>query len=501
MQKGGSSIAKIQQAYSTVNTNITEVLLASSFEIIFEQLERYTDLIQNMDPIDWQVFVDKRNEMRRNNSNIDHEDDSPFQDEKTEEEIKKEEEEEQKLIQEREEELKKQSEDDESSNFDAQKFNDIVSRRKDKEIKKIKSIYDDKVILKLLRLLEVFTAIALKNSEIHRFVMQVTRPSQILSLINLLLNCRPRQGMITLKIFSNLVKIGIASKTLDDAVNDVGKNPLGQELMSLETTVKFENSPFLQFFFNALLSIRSSQWDKRRLESYGAYNISSGIVRLFRVILRYDFQPDWKQQIEETLDEFLTKTDSYPIEEFDVLISLFEGGEYNGMNIGAYGKTQDGNKFTTVGFVQQWYDLSTPDGQGTDNNFEIREVGRELKSKDDYLLAIYYDEKHPERNDMFLAIPDEVTLISNLTGHSHDYLLDKKRLNAFLKAMEIDKMPDKEDSVSLTKRCVGMKILVEHIEKYGEKIAELFEEDFRNKFINFLLKECSKPSDKKDSMK
>jgi isochorismate hydrolase len=102
---------------------------------------------------------------------------------------------------------------------------------------------------------------------------------------------------------------------------------------------------------------------------------------------------------------------------------------------------------------------------------------------------------------MFLAIPDEVTLISNLTGHSHDYLLDKKRLNAFLKAMEIDKMPDKEDSVSLTKRCVGMKILVEHIEKYGEKIAELFEEDFRNKFINFLLKECSKPSDKKDSMK
>lgn len=307
--------------------------------------------------------------------------------------------------------------------------------------------------------------------------------------------------MITLKIFSNLLKIGITGKTLDDAANEIEKNPLGKELMEMETKAKFGGNSFLQFFYNTLLSIRSSQWDKRRLESYGAYNISSGIVRLFRVILRYDIQPEWKQLFEEQLDSFLANPDSYPIQEFDVLISLFEGGEYNGMNIGAFGKTKDGNKFTTVGFVQQWYDLSTPDGQNTDSNFEIREVGRELKSKDDYLLAIYYDEKHPERNDMFLAIPDEVTLISNLSGHSHDYLLDKKRLNSFLKAMQIDKAPDREDSVSLTKRCVGMKILVEHIERYGEKIAELFEEEFRNSFINFLLKECSKPADKNNSLK
>jgi len=41
MKKTGSSIEKIQQAYSVVNTNITEVLLASCFEIIFEKMERY----------------------------------------------------------------------------------------------------------------------------------------------------------------------------------------------------------------------------------------------------------------------------------------------------------------------------------------------------------------------------------------------------------------------------------------------------------------------------
>ena len=67
--------------------------------------------------------------------------------------------------------------------------------------------------------------------------------------------------------------------------------------------------------------------------------------------------------------------------------------------------------------------------------------------------------------------------------------------------MEIDKIPDKNDSVSLTKRCIGMKILVEHIEIYGEKIASLFEDSFRDKFINFLLKECSKPADKDSNLK
>ena len=44
---------------------------------------------------------------------------------------------------------------------------------------------------------------------------------------------------------------------------------------------------------------------------------------------------------------------------------------------------------------------------------------------------------------MFLAIPDKVIPISYLTNESDKYLLNKERLQNFLKAMELDKVPDK----------------------------------------------------------
>ena len=495
LQKSGSSIQKIQQAYSLVNTNITEVLLASSFEIIFEQLTRYTKLIESSDPIDWKLYVAERNRMRINNENLDAEGNAPLEDEKTEEEKAKEADEEQKQI---EEEEKKLAEEAEQNGVSRDKVREVLDRQKTKEIKKIHAKYDDDVTLKLLRLLEIFTAIALKNKQIHQFVLQVTRPVQISTLIHLLLNCQPKHGMATLKIFNNLIKIGIETGTLDESFKDIEDTPWGKKLYQTETKVRFEDCPFLQFCYNLLLYIRSSQWDKRRLQSYGAYNISCGIVRLLKIILRSDFQPAWRNAVEEVLDDFLSNVDSYPIEEFDVLISLFEGGEFNGLNMGAYGTTQDNNKFITVGFVKQWYDLSNPDGQNSDNDFKIHDIETQYSSKDDYLLAIYYDEKHPERNDMFLAIPDEVTLISNLYSTTHDYLLNKDRLDRFLKAMAVEQAPDTDDPVSLTKRCVGMKILVKHIELYGDEIAKLFDESFRDKFINYLLSECSKASAKED---
>jgi hypothetical protein len=220
---------------------------------------------------------------------------------------------------------------------------------------------------------------------------------------------------------------------------------------------------------------------------------------MFKTILRTSVQPLWKKKIEEVLDNFLKNIDSYPIEEFDVLVSLFEGGEYNGLNIGAYGKDESGNKFTTVGFTKKWYNLSTPDNQESNSNFEICDIEEELRDKDDYLLAIYYDEEHPQRNDMFLAIPDQVKLISNLQGPAHDYLLDKTRLNQFIKSLGIDEdKPEEGDTVNLTKRCIGMKILVEHIETHGDNFAKLFDNKFRDRLIKFLLKECIKPGSRDD---
>ena len=76
----------------------------------------------------------------------------------------------------------------------------------------------------------------------------------------------------------------------------------------------------------------------RVIESNGAYIISWSVVKLLRTILITTYQPKWKAKIEEAMDSFIVNIDSYPIEEFDVMLSLFEGGEYNELNTGAFGK-------------------------------------------------------------------------------------------------------------------------------------------------------------------
>lgn len=443
MGKTGTSIDKIQIAYSVVNTNITELLLGSCFEIVFEQISRYAKIIDSFDPIDWKLFVKRRNQLRFTNQSLQINDNLPFEDEKTAEEKSKE------LEDEKEEDSKEQNN---ASSSNKDKIIEYIDKQAQKEINKMNSMYDDKVILKLLRLVELFTSIAIKSSNIHKFVLQVTRPPQIKALVYLLLTCQSRHGMMTLKILRNLLQIGIEKSTLDNSFSELKEVETVKEIFNMETKVVFEDCPFVQFCYNYLLKIRSSQWDKSRIESYGAYTISCNIIRLLRIILKTNCQPTWKAKIEDTLDQFIANINSYSIEEFDVMMSLFEGGEYNGLNIGAYGQTAEGNKFITAGFVKDWYDLSTPDGQGAASSFGIKNISSDISTKDDYLLAIYYDEAHPQRNDMFLAIPDQVTTVSSLTNQSDNYLLNKDRLNKFLNAMNIDKVPDNSDIISLTKR-------------------------------------------------
>lgn len=218
LKKAGSSISQIQQAYSVVNTNITEILLASSFEIIFQQLTRYTNMVTKFDPIDYKLFIDKRNEMRALNQQLERDDNVLFEDEKTEKDKQKEAEEEKKL---REEEEKKLDEEAQQNGVSRDRVKELLNRKTEKEMKKLNAMYDEKVIHKILRLLEMFTAIALKSSDVHKFVIQVTGPNQLSTIAHLLMYCKSRHGLIILKIFNNLIQIGIDQGTLDDTFRDL----------------------------------------------------------------------------------------------------------------------------------------------------------------------------------------------------------------------------------------------------------------------------------------
>jgi len=146
--------------------------------------------------------------------------------------------------------------------------------------------------------------------------------------------------------------------------------------------------------------------------------------------------------------------------------------------------------FTIVGFCKEWFDLK-PINQAANyyENFNIHKIWYEYKNKDDSILALSYDKKYPEKRSLFLVKPDDIKLIPDFDDKTSPYLLNQTRLQNFITRMKINELPDKSDATSLTKRCVGMKILVNLIDKNGDEINSLIEPEFKNNLISMLLRE------------
>ena len=529
IQNSSLSVVKIERAQSLVNTNTTESIMASCFEVIFTHLGLYSQIlktskqnddkkvekVENTDYENVHVFEineDENNEDKSNSSDrarrlMDDYNDSRTENEGDDEDEEEEEEDENEDDDvtgsdsdyeggEGEDEGEEDEDDDEISGSDIEISPKEVDRKpknkkdqKEDEPEKEEIGYDEKVITKLLRLIDVFTSIAIKDSKMHSFVTKVARPEELLCLINLLLNSKSTHGLIILKIFENLIKIKLDKNTIDEAIAHYKQTDSGKKVFSIETKFK-SKCLFLQFCYNLLFDIRSKQWNKLHSESDGRYNMSWGIVRLIKSILRSELRPDWKNDIEAAMDEFIQSVDSYPVEEFDVITSLFEGGEYEGLTTGAYGVAKNGDKFTTVGFVDSWYDLTLPDNKKNKNKNNVPKIDQNLMEKGQYLLAIHNDDSHPERNEMFLWMPEEVTVVTSHQKSTHDFLLHEGRLDKLLKALEIDKIYESKDTFSLVKKCVGMKIFVKHLALYGSKVTEVIDQKFRYDLIDYLLKLC-----------
>ena len=209
---------------------------------------------------------------------------------------------------------------------------------------------------------------------------------------------------------------------------------------------------------------------------------------MIKSVLRSHIRPVWKRHIETAMDNFLDDIDSYSMTEFDILTSLFEGGEFKGLTNGALCQTKEGNKFIAIGFIKSWIDIESLDQQ---KDVQVDQATMEYTNSEQSLLGILYDEKHPERNDIFTCKPDQVRLISSFDKISHDYLLNKERLNKFMTAMKVSKLYKTDDIYSLYKRCTGIKILYENITIYGKQIVDLIDENIKNKFIYCMLQVCS----------
>ena len=337
-------------------------------------------------------------------------------------------------------------------------------------------------------------------------VFNIVTSNELTILVDLLVCGPPRHGYSVIKIFSNLFKIRLPDNIFDEAVKWLSQidGSLHQKIMNnIKIRNKFEGTPFLRFLFNYTVSIRSAMWDDSHFEGSGSFILSSMMLGLLRMILSSDAYPKYQKELVSAIDHLIDHIDTYALEEFEPLINVMNGAEYLGLGLGTNGVWTDGSMFTVLGFVKEWYGLKTQDNQKNnqnDNKFVNHQIQNHLENKDDFILALYYDPKHPERTDIFTAIPEEVRLIPKLEKETNKILLDETRINKYLRALKLDEKFNKSDYVNSTKRSLGLKILEQYLVDHGEELIKLIDPEFYNSFLKLLYSEACSPNSGKSTI-
>jgi hypothetical protein len=465
----------------------------SVINVIVWQLNRYCEYVNNFNPVDYKLFVKMRNEHRVKGTKFAPEESEYLEDELNLEQTEALRQEELKIEEEKE---KKRQEDGQVENaLKRDRIQEIVKDRTEKELKKLTKMYDQVYVSKLLRLLETFTTVAQTNLNVRHHLEKALRGETLALLLRLLVTSQARHGIIVVKILTNVVNLGIVQDIIQNSEDLFSTDGEFRKVMGIESHVTFEGAKFLEFCFKFCLSALNPSDSSNKLSNSGHYYVLNAVKHIFHNILSSDESHGWKSITEGELDKFMKNIDSYSVHEFDVMSCLLEGGDYRGLGVGCHGIAQDSKMFTILGFVENWYGLSAPGKQLDDNNFDIKKISYEYRSNDYYILGSTFDKKNPKKSDLIIVVPDQVTLITNLHNKSSDYLLSEERLKCFFEAFKIDQIPDKNNAISLSKRCVGMKILVNQIETNGDKLAQHLDPNFKNKLIELLLVECTSLSE------
>lgn len=133
------------------------------------------------------------------------------------------------------------------------------------EMKLINKLYAESFIRRLLRLIEMFTSVALTSSQPLALVSKVASPYMLFTMLNIILIASPRTKMLALKIITNIIRIGIPAQIFEQTIKLLEQTPnsLGNKILTtVESKITFQSSSFLSFLFKYMLSIRSAMFNK-----------------------------------------------------------------------------------------------------------------------------------------------------------------------------------------------------------------------------------------------
>ena len=314
LKQKGTSVPNLEKAVSVIDENVSEHLISQAFKVIFQEFERYIKIMKMFKGVDWSIYVKMRNKERKGGDAkkdwdeenlLDEEDEPP----KEEEKEKKEGEEAQPVAesqpaaeaqpaegqpavvaeeaqpvaeevkdgeQPKAEEEKKEGEEEEKSkeeeDLEEKEKQEAIKKqeeRAEREMKSIYKLYSESFLRRLLRLVEIFTSIATTSPYPLSMVQRVANPYQLETLLNLLILSSPRIKIVVLKVIQNLIKIAIPFEVFEETIKIITRDPKSQAyeiLNKVVPSVKFEDSLFLKFLYNYLLSVRHKMWTKSGIE-------------------------------------------------------------------------------------------------------------------------------------------------------------------------------------------------------------------------------------------
>jgi len=66
LKQKGTSVPTLEKAISMVDENVSELLIAQAFEVIFNEFKRYIKIMKMFKGVDWTIYVKQRNKERKN---------------------------------------------------------------------------------------------------------------------------------------------------------------------------------------------------------------------------------------------------------------------------------------------------------------------------------------------------------------------------------------------------------------------------------------------------
>lgn len=326
-KKVGAQSLNLQTALSVMNTDITGQYMINCLDIIFSNLNNH------LDALEYKAALKLEKEANEEIKSKDIKEEDTKEDHNKLEEAPK-----------------------------LKKLNTTIfhksSLKPTPKSKKNQKEYDTETINRLLKLIEIFTKVSYINKDIKTIVKRITTSANVKTLIKLVNvdNIWTKFGIFI--ILMNLIDSDVDHEIFTQSIKDLKTykisncvkgeeieiGQISQKLADYNLISDFSDFPFLNFLFYELAAIRSTIWKKGKEVNEHEYIISCTIINLLIDILRKSSQEQWKNKLESTLDEFVADSGKYSDLEFDILISLLEGGEYRGLHVGSNCLTKEGIK-------------------------------------------------------------------------------------------------------------------------------------------------------------